>query len=779
MPKSYPSTTEMSSRLDISGRTADALRLWGHIFERQRGYLCIAHKGPDGHFGENFYRYPEAAAAAVEEAMRLSDAGHDVWFCAHLLWRTRRVKGNAASVQTLWAEVDNPEARWEGPQATAVAESSPGKFHLYWRLTDEITPEEAEVLNRRLVGTVGADPSGSDLTQLLRVPGTGNHKYPDRPVVSLRDIREVTYVPAELEHELPELPVAPVKEVGEIDPEEPPIRLPGWAMEVWRGERVKRKSDGEVDRSATLWDLGGILYRHGASRRAVVEALTERDKALGFDAYPDRPQEYERIAAKLEGNAGPSRASEPAGAEDLGPGPEPNGASEAGKTPPAKPGPAEPGMTKTLADAITDGEHFAQDAGGALYHFSGGVYKRYAERYIRRRVKELAEAWGETAKWSSHRANEVVEYIRADAPILWERPPMEEINVLNGILNVHTRELRPHDPGFLSPVQLPVSYDPAATCPEWDKFISEVFPEDAQTLAYELPADLMTPNRSEQKAILLLGEGSNGKSTYLRAVEAFVGSSNTSGVSLHKLEQDRFSTSRLMGKLANICPDLPSTHLTETSVFKAITGGDSVAGEYKYREAFEFLPYCRLVFSANHVPRSGDASHAFFRRWSVVPFDRTFESSEAIPREVLDKKLSDPGELSGLLNKALEVLPRLRREGFTESDSMRRAWAEFKEMTDPVSVWLAKNTVEDAEAFVPKATLLAAYNEHCQEQGRAGMTKTAFGLAIKRARPDLTEAQRTVAGKPKTWVWQGIGLRLPGGDDPDSESGSYESNESS
>jgi phage/plasmid-associated DNA primase len=148
----------------------------------------------------------------------------------------------------------------------------------------------------------------------------------------------------------------------------------------------------------------------------------------------------------------------------------------------------------------------------------------------------------------------------------------------------------------------------------------------------------------------------------------------------------------------------------------------------------------------------------------VVPFEQMFEPSEQVPREVLDARLSDPHELSGVLNRALEVLPRIRREGFTESAKMRETHDEFRSMTDPVSVWLARRTVEAAEAFVPKGALLSAYNADCEEQGRAGMTATAFGLAIKRARPEIEAAQRTVNGKPRVKVWLGIALRYDGGD---------------
>lgn len=414
--------------------------------------------------------------------------------------------------------------------------------------------------------------------------------------------------------------------------------------------------------------------------------------------------------------------------------------------------------TKVLADIICADNHFAQDAGGKLYRYSGGVYKLYAERYIQQQVKTILEDYGLWEKWSTHRASEVVEYIRVDAPDLWERPPLERVNVANGILELETGTLSPHSPEYLSPVQLPVEYDPEARCPEWERFVETTFPADTQDLAFEIVADLMTPDRSIQKALLLIGEGDNGKSVYLRAVGAFVGSTNVAGVSIHKLESDRFAASRLLGKLANICPDLPSEHLSQTSVFKAVTGGDVLNAEYKYRESFEFVPFARMLFSANAAPRASDASHAFFRRWMVVPFEASFTEGEKIPREVLDARLADPGELSGVLNKALALRARVRDEGFTESESMREAAEEFRQMTDPVRVWLDQNTIEGVQVFVSKDALASAYNESRARAGQAGMTKKAFALALKRARPEVEDGRRTMSGHT-THCWIGLGLK--------------------
>lgn len=435
-----------------------------------------------------------------------------------------------------------------------------------------------------------------------------------------------------------------------------------------------------------------------------------------------------------------------------------------------QPDPDKDGLTKALADTITAKDHFAQDAGGKLYHYRDGAYRQHGERTIRQQVKAELEELKLSKKWSTNRANEVVEYIRVDAPELWDRPPMNRLNVQNGILDLDTGTLMEKTPKFFSTVQLPVMYIPEAECPAWDRFVAQTFPEDAQELAFEIIAWLMVADTSIQKAILLTGEGANGKSTFLAAVETFLGRRNTANLSLQKIETDRFAAARLVGKLANICPDLPSQHLASTSTFKALTGGDPIVAEYKYRDSFDVTPFARLVFSANHPPRSGDASHAFYRRWIVVPFDKTFEPHEQRSRAELDAELADPRELSGVLNRALVTLAGLKKRGFTESERMQEAHAEFRQTTDPFSVWLDRNTVDHPDAMVAQDELRRAYNKFCDETGKPGMTQQAFGRALKRARPDIQKAQRTWNGQPNTRVYVGIGFRKDDPEpDPDNE----------
>jgi putative DNA primase/helicase len=415
--------------------------------------------------------------------------------------------------------------------------------------------------------------------------------------------------------------------------------------------------------------------------------------------------------------------------------------------------------THGLTIQIQESAHFARDGGGTLYIYRDGFYKSGAENYIRQRVKELANESGHPDEWSSNFAKEVSEYIRADAPELWPIPPTGIINVENGRLDVITRELTPHSPEFLSPIQLPIRFDPTANGIAWQWFVEEVFPEDARDLAWEIAAWTMTPENSIQKAVLLTGEGANGKSVYLAGLTAFLGTRNVAGVSLHTLESDRFATASLVGKLANICPDLPGAKLTGTSIFKAVTGGDLIRAERKFRDSFEFRPYAKLIFSANQLPTSDDATHAFFRRQLIVPFVKTFDekSASTIPRAELDALLAEPAELSVLLNLALDALPRLRSRGFTESDSTQSALEEYRRIGDPLVTWLEANVVDDPAGEILKRKLIDGYRAACVEAKRPLMTDTAFGRALHKARPSISsfqknrqEAYRGMSWKPES-----------------------------
>ena len=265
------------------------LYLWDHLFADQRGHLVLfsGARGDDPRkllaCAERYFSWPDEAGSAVECALAESHRGRESYFCAHLLTEKRRIKENAAPLRALYVDGDGAYPREGLPQPTAIIESSPGRLQMWWRLDSEVPPETGEDLNRRLAYAMGADKSGWDLTQLLRVPGTKNHKYPERPTVRFIGVEEESYSPAEMDRALPPAPNQ-TRNGHHInrDPDQPPVELGAEGLRVFRGEvpKVKAEGTGEVDRSATLMKIGRVLYDAGANRPALAAALRERDFAL-------------------------------------------------------------------------------------------------------------------------------------------------------------------------------------------------------------------------------------------------------------------------------------------------------------------------------------------------------------------------------------------------------------------------------------------------------------------------------------------------------------------
>jgi hypothetical protein len=289
------------------GALYGAVELWEHIFGDERGLLAICHASETPRaFQTAFFNYPDSATSAMRFSREKAQAGRDVWFCAHLLSASRRIKENATAVRALWGDLDGGEVPEGEIAPTAVVQSSPGHFHCYWRLTDPIPPEDAELLNKKLASVIGADPSGVDVTQLLRVPDTANYKYEPCQVVGIRHLdTSRTYSAGALERILPPLPESASTNghTPQLDPGEPPVVIGSEALKVWRGEAPKLKDSGEVDRSASLVKIGRVIYDAGATRRIVVEALKERDMALGWKCYTERrdaDKQYQAIASVLE-----------------------------------------------------------------------------------------------------------------------------------------------------------------------------------------------------------------------------------------------------------------------------------------------------------------------------------------------------------------------------------------------------------------------------------------------------------------------------------------------
>lgn len=318
-------------------------------------------------------------------------------------------------------------------------------------------------------------------------------------------------------------------------------------------------------------------------------------------------------------------------------------------------------------------------------------------------------------------------------------PQPQHINVANGMLDWKTETLHKHSPAHGSTVQLPLTWNPAADCPVFAKFLAEVLPADCLEpcdggpgFIWELIGYLMYSGNPLHIAVLLYGKGRNGKGTLLRLLKALLGHRNLSSVGLHDLTENRFRSAQLHGKLANLAGDLDSRWIENTASFKAITGNDVVMGEHKYGTPFDFTPWAVPVYSTNKAFGSADSSEGWNARWVIVGFPNCFTGHE--DRE-LDAKLATDAELSGIARRGIEGLQALMARGqLPQPPSLVSSKNEFIASSDAVRAWIDEHAMLEFDAWTPRTELYTAYRQQNISSGSKLLSDREFYNRIEQVR---------------------------------------------
>jgi len=303
-----------------------------------------------------------------------------------------------------------------------------------------------------------------------------------------------------------------------------------------------------------------------------------------------------------------------------------------------------------------------------------------------------------------------------------------------------------------------VNYDPSADCPRIKLFFREVLRDEDVLVIEELFGYGLVPDYSIQRALLFIGDGSNGKSTTLELLKHFLGKDNCANVSLQAIENQRFAVADLFGKLVNIYADIPSTKMPHVGLFKMLTGGDTIGAEKKFRDRFSFNNYARLVFSTNKPPKVDEDSLAFWRRWIMIGFPNKFEGIQA-DKQIL-QKLATESELSGLLNVSLQGLKRLRsQQGYSYRPSPDEIATRYLKAADPIYAFVEDKCEASSQAWISKDQLYDAFLSYCDEQNIPRIGKESFGRAIKNAANVHVANQRRRIEGEEVYGWRGIQLK--------------------
>ena len=352
----------------------------------------------------------------------------------------------------------------------------------------------------------------------------------------------------------------------------------------------------------------------------------------------------------------------------------------------------------------------------------------------------------------------------------------------NGILNIdrllsgHPDHLLPHSPHWFSVTCLPFDFDPQALSPIFDKFLKKNLENDKQRidLLMEWAGYLLLPNTDYQKFMFFEGEGSNGKSVFLAAIEAMIGESNCSHVSLESFGKD-FILTQTLGKLVNIASECSEMDLVAEGMLKAFASGDRMTFNRKGIPPIEAAPTARLMLSANVRPRFADKSSGLWRRMILMPWRVTIADGEKTIG--MDKVgwWEESGELPGIFNWALAGLDQLNaNKRFTKSEVCEAALSSYRSEMNPIKVFFEENYIKDeTQNFMVGAQYMYEhYREWCFARNYKAFSDGAFGRELARHFKEAVKKrhwEKDQDGKPiRVAYYHGI-RNLSRSDDKESE----------
>lgn len=377
---------------------------------------------------------------------------------------------------------------------------------------------------------------------------------------------------------------------------------------------------------------------------------------------------------------------------------------------------------------------------GQLHVYTDGIYAAGDSEIESRMIAHIPNL-------SASKRTEVLKYLNV---LIRENTHASDANLIafrNGIYNLETDEFEDFDPNKIVTNKINHDYNPDASYPLLDATLNKLScnDPDVRALLEEAVGYCFYRRNELRKSFILTGDKKNGKSTYLAMVKELLGDDNTSALDLSELG-DRFSVASLFGKLANIGDDIGDEFIPNPALFKKVVSGDRIKGENKGQKEFFFNPYCKLLFSANNIPRIKDKSGAVIDRLVIIPFDAKFSADDKDFDPYIKYKLITEESLEYLILLGLQGLKRvLQNRGFTSSTKVDASLEEYRENNNPILLFF-KETDKDDILNESTKTVYGKYNEFCLANTFTPLSNVEFSKQVKK-HYDVEIANKSISGK--------------------------------
>jgi P4 family phage/plasmid primase-like protien len=304
------------------------------------------------------------------------------------------------------------------------------------------------------------------------------------------------------------------------------------------------------------------------------------------------------------------------------------------------------------------------------------------------------------------------------------------VGVRNDVVNLKDGTLLQAEPKMLITRQANVDYDPDAECPQWMRFLGQIFKGDLETIEYIQRAlgYTLTGVTSEEVLFVCHGHGANGKSVFAnvisRILNDYAQAAPSTLLTVRRADDasPRNDIARLCGVRLTLINELGQGDRLDEQVVKWLAGREQMSARYLHREFFDFWPTAKCWLRTNHRPVITGDDDGIWRRIHLIPFRRKFEGHERDPK--LEEKLMH--ESAGIFAWMVRGCLEWQRIGLKPSRTVRAESAIYRKESDLLGEFLEDETHADSDAKVSQQTLFWKWEMWCKENGVNAGSKKSF-----------------------------------------------------
>ena len=408
---------------------------------------------------------------------------------------------------------------------------------------------------------------------------------------------------------------------------------------------------------------------------------------------------------------------------------------------------------------VWDGRRWTPDA---LREVSG-----MAEITMRALVREArgdedAMKWAARCNKAGMAARETLDVVKHRTAV--ELPAFDRdrwlLGVANGVIDLRTGKLLPHDRSHLITMLSPVAFDPEALCPRWERFLAEIMGGNGEMISalQRLAGYFLTGDVSVQILPIVYGPGGNGKNVFLDTLMGIMGphaEEAPDGLVTAKVNEEHpTEIADLFGKRLVVASETEENKKLRIGLVKKIPGNKYLKGRFMRQDYFQFERTHKTVLVTNNKPVVTETSNAIWRRLRLIPFEVT------IPEDRQDRRLTDrlvaewPGILAWAVRGCLDWQARQCDLGFPQA--VHEATREYRSDSDHVADFVAECCIDwrqfpEQKMKTLKERLYAAYCGWCRTIGEDVLSRTMFNRRMQ-AQGFVDKKVKEDGKTPKYWM---------------------------